>query len=291
VTLYLPHVRILSSSDHCNISYEVWSIKTRNLIHQSYFEIPEPEFETFINVAAIPSDTEKFSFQFPTALSADLTTLVIPGLVVRLSEDTGLLDLQRGTRKTIGRQNLNMSLSGAASEKAFLQLNPEEFKKQYATQISKSGEMLVTLRRSSGLVELSSEHGSALWLAMIYCDSNFGSRSVPDYRYSGSIAFKPFNSQYSLYLKNSEASEDDAASIVLLHPYLPLIGFKHRNCILRQNPKKGREILNPYNSGEGETALWDFSCHGYSPRSFQFLTTNKRQAPNLFNSFRSVIKD
>lgn len=177
-------------------------------------------------------------------------------------------------------QLLNMSFSGMptiSTRPYFLQLNPEDFKKPYAVQISKSGETLLTLHRSSGLIELDSKHGSVLWLAIIYQDRNFRLSSVPDYRYVASIAFKPYNPEFHSEVTEHGASEDEAESITLLHPHLPMLGFKHRGCILRQvfAQRQGlytsREVLNSHqDTGIGETALWDFSCRGSLPSPICF---------------------
>lgn len=230
------------------------------LIYQADIEIPESELGLFIiQSATVTSEPDKSSFQFPVALSADLTSIAIPGCVARIPEQDNMKVPNKKVAQQVHCQLLSMSLKSILAKEISLHLDLGKFAEAYAILMSKSGKFLLTLHKSSRLVEIGHDHCCKLWLAAVYQNEHLESATRPYYRHIASIAFKPYSPDFR---KDDETAEDEAGSVILLHPYLPMLVFKQKGCILRQTSWTGATKPMVLERRQDETVLWDFSCQG-----------------------------
>ncbi|KAF2185894.1 hypothetical protein K469DRAFT_687714 [Zopfia rhizophila CBS 207.26] len=241
-----------------SVVYELWAVHYRELLFQD--EIRIPEWTPFIQSIDNPRDSRidsAFCFHFPVAMSADLSRIAVPGCVAKVDGEC-LDDLEDIKHCSMHFQPLSFSLPGHATDDLLpFNFSKQKFSESYALQISESGEFLFTLHKSLGLVEISPRIAVTLCLVTVYQDNSPKPNEKPDYRYMTSIAFKP-----------------DELGIVL-HPYLPMAGFKHRGIIIVCLSKGKQQILE--NRGEG-TILWDFANQGRRRKDpITFLDTGERK--------------
>ena len=241
-------VRLLHRPDSFagySITYEIWGIEKRKLLYQGEIDIPEEiiSMNSTENVRQ-SSANSLLSFQCPVAMSADLSRIAVPGTIAKIDGEclSSLEDLEDLEQRSIHIQHLPFSLPGPATDDLLLRSIPNgAFSQSYAIQISQSGEFVFVLHRSSRLIDISPTTAVTLCLIAVYQDNSSKLNEKPSYRYITSIAFKP------LQLR------------IAIHPFLPIVAFKHNGTIVVPRSKGKHRILE---ERDKDTALWDFANRG-----------------------------
>jgi hypothetical protein len=236
------------SPDFASVSviYELWDIENTHLL--SEHEIKSASWPKFIRSSVDANQGRTGSvlpFEFPVAISADLSTIALPDCVTKV--DVSLDSLRMGQRKMYV-QHLSLNLGGPAINN----VSPEyswkhAIDKTYALQMSSNGEYLFTLHKSTGLVEISPSTSVTLCLVTVYRNTLSKAANKPSFSYLNSIAYKPGKHH------------------IVSHPYLPLAGFRHGGTLIVPTSLGRRKIIEQISMQDCDISLWDFSNQGAHP--------------------------
>ena len=206
------------------------------MIYQTEIEVTSSMLAPFVRCSL----NKKPSFSFPVAFSSDLKNIVFPGCAARTTSKNNYPSTELSSMQQTECQTLDLSPNMEWRYRIPPQLMFDSFKPDYALQVSNSGEYLLTIHISLGLVAISPRHGVKLWLLNVYRDIRLRSCTKPNYSYIATAIFKePFN-----------AKENEANDFVTIHPHLPIIAFAHGGTIL----KRAGKILER----KMGAALWNF---------------------------------
>jgi hypothetical protein len=207
-----------------------------------------------------------FSFQFPTAISSDLRHAAVLCFVAKAMEPSDPSSSRSSSAKSSEFQQtrfeqVDLSLTSRIGNTSSFQFGWHEFAEDYTLQMSNSGEFLLVMHVSSGLVEISHTHGVALWFLRIYKDLNFQSSPTSNYVCTASIAFKP--PKYLYAKSTTDGGKHDAEKYIVFHPYMPVLAFTHGGTVITEHPwKRDAPHSIILENGLDGTMLWDFSAKG-----------------------------
>lgn len=190
---------------------------------------------------------QRVLMQLPLAITPDLKRIVLPGCAVTIPDHPTPKAPEAARLEDI--QTLDFSLTPGSQGNMPFKFPLDQFNDTYALFFSDSGEFVMTIHQSNGMVDISGIWGCKLWLATIYYSPKEVSNR-PNYRYLSSLAFHPCECLSSV--------EDR----VLLHPYLPLVAFNQHGTAFQRTPD-GDQPLDIFRG----RALWKFSPTGKSPSS------------------------
>lgn len=245
VRLYISR----EDSTQFSLFFERWSIHPNAKLHEVNLNIPRSCLKPFLSpVDEQPAGTGSVpEFQCPVALTADLRRVVAPGCVVHIPEMGGeqpQADLDDTTQF--------IDFTGNAWRHGPFRFRIEDFELRYDIQMSDTGQYLMTVQKSNGLVDVQKNMGCHLRLITVYEDANWGKSSRPSYRHVSSLAFKPnyLPPSGELFIREGDGRGDWCA---LIHPQYPIVAIQFQRFIICGH---GR-VFGRGGNGAG-SALWNF---------------------------------
>ncbi|KAF5006337.1 hypothetical protein FDECE_7265 [Fusarium decemcellulare] len=228
------------------IAFEEWSIDSLQKNFEADIPLPNSSLGPFIqSIECIGEDEDqKVLFKLPLAVTPNLSRIVSAGCAASI--DQNFPSRPGEGQKQPGILMLNFDLTQDPRGNMPFRLSLNQFKDTYALFVSNSGEFIMTIHQSRGLVDLSETWSSKLCLATVYQDDTARRGSSPNYRYMTSLAFKPCDCGW--------ATIED---LVILHPFLPLAAITQHGVVLKREPngKQTTHVLR-------DIVLWTFSDTG-----------------------------
>lgn len=173
------------------VIFEEWTLRP----HAKQFEtiIPLSQFalEPFVApIELINADiTRPYSLSLPVSITPDLNHVMVPGYVLRLSRSLSNTTPLAAPKEAL--YPLDFDLFPGSSDNMPFDINLKGFHRAYHTQISDSGEFVLTIHRSSLPVSISKTTSAILWLLTLYQYFKSPRDTNSTYRYLTSLAFKP----------------------------------------------------------------------------------------------------
>ncbi|KAH6889381.1 hypothetical protein B0T10DRAFT_51746 [Thelonectria olida] len=238
IRLYLPRLRE-EAMHSATVVFEQWSIQPNKKLREVNLNIARSCMKPFLHGVRLDG------FQFPTAMTANFGRVAAPGCVVGIPT---LGDEEQGF--TIDDVTQFIDFTGNSWRNSPFKFAIEDFQLGYDIQISASGEYLITIHKSVGLVEVTKVMSLHLRLINVYRDAAFSTSSRPSYQHITSLAFKP------MYV---HAHDHDASWCALLHPRYPMVAFRFAECIVVRDSRGESQVIERDGINGG---LWDFKMQG-----------------------------
>jgi hypothetical protein len=184
----------------------------------------------------------RYSFQFPAAISADFQTVVLPGSVCKTSYAKGVQGSQ-APKAIVDTQIVDFT--GTSWKYGPLRFSRRDFKPRYDIQLSNDSTYLMILQESDGRIDVTPTHSLCLNLVAVYRNESPITSAKSLYTHINSLAFKPF------------VPFNRCKFQVLLHGYLPVLAVKNDNYVLCRYSGGMHS-----NFDGGKVTLWKFvtSC-------------------------------
>ncbi|KAI9775589.1 MAG: hypothetical protein M1839_000989 [Geoglossum umbratile] len=190
-------------------SYEIWSLRTNEIIYR-------------FNLDLLQADLSEHEFEFPTAISSDLRTVVILGSAIKINiatDSTVVSHCWLDFRRIVGKSRHTCA-----------------FKPTYRVTLSPSGKYLLVIRESVVLVERDATTLSQVWFLDIYCWTNLCTGNQEQIVHFASQEFFPPQGAVL------EESDRDFA----FHQHLPQLVFpRSHGTVMWDFSKMGQEHTYP----------------------------------------------
>jgi hypothetical protein len=253
VRLYIP----VQDSTRFIMFFERWSINPNVKLQEVNLNILRSCLKPFVSAMhkqRITGGGPVIEFQCPAAITADLGRVAAPGCVVHIP----VVSDDNQQRNSLDDTTQFIDFSGTSCREGPFRFRIEDFELGYDIQLSDTGQYLMTVQKSNGIVDVQQDMGCHLRLITLYEDANWGKRLRPAYRHVASLAFKP---NYLRPAVNSALEDEDREGIwcALLHPRYPAVAIKYQRFIVCRN---GRVIERGQGRSADETglALWNFDA-------------------------------
>lgn len=244
------------------VFFELWSIEPNIKLREVDLRIPGSCLKPFFQTNQTrpgelsPLEALRDGFQFPATITADLQRTAVPGCVVHIpapeSDQPEFI-----TDHNIDESTQFIDITGNAWRHGPFSFGIEDFQLNYDIQLSGTGEYLMTVHKSNGIVDLRRDLGCQLRLVTIYQDAAATRSSTrPSYRHVASLAFKP------MFLHHNDR---DANWCALLHPRYPIVAIKYQRIIVHRDAQNRSQVMEHVEDTLGEgpgAALWSFGETG-----------------------------